>query len=446
MDRRLVATGMVIRLDDRFFPAGAAASAPETVPPTRAVTTGFLPTRNPLFLADRGGSVLAHRGTEPAHPLDAELRPVVVAGVEPPDRPSASLTITTRRHVVEAAADDLHDPARAVRQRGPGPVARGGPRRRRSQRCAMVFRPGLPQLTLRVGRFCSARPTPILGSASRDRWPRRCWSASSAPLRSFVGVRRLRLLQRARLLGGVRRRAAAHQLSIAIWTASTARRFVVGFLVALDRPEIWLFWGPYGLWLFWKDPGARGARGRPLRDHPDRPGSCPCTWAADRFSCKRQPATGIRAPTVWPSPSIRSPWPSSIRAAWPTDAVANWKVVAALVVVVSVYRDQHQQTYRARVVSAGLRTEPQPGRAPYRRRPHGPGRAGVWLSCVIAFMTQAGFSGNNRYLVLGSALVDICGAHRLSARWRGARARGAGAARRWRGVGSRARVVRVSNT
>src|SRR5205085_6420553 len=33
--------------------------------------------------------------------------------------------------------------------------------------------------------------------------------------------------------------------------------FAVGFLAALDRPEIWLFWGPYGLWLWWKDPGAR---------------------------------------------------------------------------------------------------------------------------------------------------------------------------------------------
>ncbi len=33
--------------------------------------------------------------------------------------------------------------------------------------------------------------------------------------------------------------------------------FAVGFLAALDRPEIWLFWGPYGLWLFWKDEGAR---------------------------------------------------------------------------------------------------------------------------------------------------------------------------------------------
>ncbi len=33
--------------------------------------------------------------------------------------------------------------------------------------------------------------------------------------------------------------------------------FAIGFLAALDRPEIWLFWGPYGLWLFWRDPGAR---------------------------------------------------------------------------------------------------------------------------------------------------------------------------------------------
>ena len=33
--------------------------------------------------------------------------------------------------------------------------------------------------------------------------------------------------------------------------------FALGFLAALDRPEIWLFWGPYGLYLWWKDPGAR---------------------------------------------------------------------------------------------------------------------------------------------------------------------------------------------
>jgi hypothetical protein len=33
----------------------------------------------------------------------------------------------------------------------------------------------------------------------------------------------------------------------------------------------------------------------------------------------------------------------------------------------------------------------------------------VWF-VVVAVMTQAGFSGNNRYLVIGSALVEVCGA------------------------------------
>src|ERR1700761_6581828 len=33
--------------------------------------------------------------------------------------------------------------------------------------------------------------------------------------------------------------------------------FLVGFLVALDRPEIWLFWVPYGLWLARRDRSMR---------------------------------------------------------------------------------------------------------------------------------------------------------------------------------------------
>ena len=35
------------------------------------------------------------------------------------------------------------------------------------------------------------------------------------------------------------------------------RAFVIGFFAALDRPELWFIWGPYGLYLFWRDPGAR---------------------------------------------------------------------------------------------------------------------------------------------------------------------------------------------
>jgi hypothetical protein len=49
---------------------------------------------------------------------------------------------------------------------------------------------------------------------------------------------------------------------------------------------------------------------------------------------------------------------------------------------------------------------------------------------VIAIMTQVGFSGNNRYLVLGSAMVDICGA--VGFGW-AARELAVLGARRWRG-------------
>ena len=35
------------------------------------------------------------------------------------------------------------------------------------------------------------------------------------------------------------------------------RAFVFGFIAALDRPELWIFWVPYGLWLAWRDPSAR---------------------------------------------------------------------------------------------------------------------------------------------------------------------------------------------
>jgi hypothetical protein len=35
------------------------------------------------------------------------------------------------------------------------------------------------------------------------------------------------------------------------------RAFVFGFITSLDRPELWVFWMPFGIWLAWRDPGAR---------------------------------------------------------------------------------------------------------------------------------------------------------------------------------------------
>jgi hypothetical protein len=35
------------------------------------------------------------------------------------------------------------------------------------------------------------------------------------------------------------------------------RAFIFGFIVSLDRPELWIFWMPFGIWLAWRDPSAR---------------------------------------------------------------------------------------------------------------------------------------------------------------------------------------------
>ena len=64
--------------------------------------------------------------------------------------------------------------------------------------------------------------------------------------------------------------------------------FAVAFFAALDRPEIWLFWGPYGLWLLWTDPGARKLVIRAVRADPG-------------------PVVPPRAVGIRPSPARRQP-------------------------------------------------------------------------------------------------------------------------------------------
>jgi hypothetical protein len=112
------------------------------------------------------------------------------------------------------------------------------------------------------------------------------------------------------------------------------------------------------------------------------------------------------------------------RAAWPT-MLLRIKVVAALLVL--AVAGILASTYR-RSGLAGLRTETSQARLTAALI----GLGGLAWFVVIAIMTQAGFSGNNRYLVLGSALVDICGA--IGFGW-AARELAVLASRRWRRTG-----------
>ncbi len=177
--------------------------------------------------------------------------------------------------------------------------------------------------------------------------------------------------------------------------------FVVGFFVALDRPETWLFWGPYGLWLFWT-----------RSDLPTRMLVAAsavlvliCWFVPVKLGCGSFGCSVTRA--VHPRSNsyafASDPFVAELKkAAWPT-MLLRIKLVAALLVlaVTGILWRTHR-----RAGTAGLLTAPSRARLTAALI----GLGGLAWFVVIAVMTQVGFSGNNRYLVLGAAMVDICGA------------------------------------
>ncbi len=175
--------------------------------------------------------------------------------------------------------------------------------------------------------------------------------------------------------------------------------FVMGFFVALDRPEIWLFWGPYGLWLFWKDPAMRAtiAAAAVLTLLL---WFLPVKLGCGSFGCSVSRAVHPRSNSL---AFASNPFEAELsQAAWPT-ILLRLKIVAALLVL--AVAGLSWRTYR-RDGLTGLRTPASRARMLAALL----GIGGLAWFVVIAIMTQVGFSGNNRYLVLGSAMVDTCGA------------------------------------
>jgi hypothetical protein len=174
--------------------------------------------------------------------------------------------------------------------------------------------------------------------------------------------------------------------------------FALGFVCALDRPEIWLFWGPYGLWLAWRDPGARKlVLGLFVL--------IPVLWFLPEYWGSGHFLRGVsraHTPRSNSAAFAKCPFCSELaKHAWPT--VLLRIKIAALIAVVA---------------AAALLWRPLRGRRPLRLE--GPreqalatvvvlGAFGVVWWVLISVLTQAGFSGNDRYLVLGAATIDIVG-------------------------------------
>jgi hypothetical protein len=180
--------------------------------------------------------------------------------------------------------------------------------------------------------------------------------------------------------------------------------FVAGFFAALDRPELWVFWVPYGLFVMWRDPGARKlvlvlfALIPVLWFGPELWGSGQLLRNVTRALHPRSNSAAF----------ARCPVCTVFRQeAWPLvpDRIKVLGILGLIAAAVGLWRTR-----------ASLRSGAQASRA---------ARARVWLIAIcvfgyvwwlgIAVETQAGFSGNTRYLVFGTTPIVIAGA--ISAGW-----------------------------
>jgi hypothetical protein len=186
--------------------------------------------------------------------------------------------------------------------------------------------------------------------------------------------------------------------------------FALGFVAALDRPEIWLFWGPYGLWLMWKDPSSRklvlglAVLTLVLWFVPQKLGGGSFTSGVTRAQHPRSNSAAF-ASCPFCTELVDHAWPQVL---WRIKAAAALAVVVALVLLLALWRARpgflQWRPWRA---DAGFEFASERERALVVLVACGTFGLIWWV--LVALETQAGFSGNDRYLVLGSALIEVAG-------------------------------------
>jgi hypothetical protein len=170
--------------------------------------------------------------------------------------------------------------------------------------------------------------------------------------------------------------------------------FVAGFFAALDRPEVWLVWAPYGAYLFWKDVGAR-------RLVPALFALTPALWLLPELWGSGQLLRGVtraqhprsNSPAFAHCPFCTEFGHHAWRTVWTRVKLAALVGgAAAALALLGVGSVRSRSRSRALLVLLTLVVS----------------GFGWWIT--IALETQAGFSGNDRYLALGAALVSVAGA------------------------------------
>jgi hypothetical protein len=184
------------------------------------------------------------------------------------------------------------------------------------------------------------------------------------------------------------------------WRAALA----LGTAAALLRPEVWPFLGLYGLWLWRREPGARGAVVAAgvvvpvLWLGPDVLGIGGALSASR--AARGEPSLGSAALESVPGLAVLA------------DAVALLTVPATLAAIAATIAGP--RLARARSASPLLARAPAAGRRLARALA---AAALAWI-LIVAVMAQAGYAGNPRYLV--AAMAFGCVLAGAGAAWLGA--------------------------
>jgi len=177
--------------------------------------------------------------------------------------------------------------------------------------------------------------------------------------------------------------------------------FVLGFFPALDRPEIWAFWGLYGLYLFRRDPGARKLVVALFA-------AVPCLWFLPELWGSGHIFRGVNQalhPHNGAASFSKCPYCTELRAA-SHSVLSRVKITVALIAAGAAFSIWRALRRRTSGLAAAVREQ--------AHRPEGivlvMAVVGILWFLEITAMTQAGFSGNTRYLIIGGALVLVVGA------------------------------------
>lgn len=179
-----------------------------------------------------------------------------------------------------------------------------------------------------------------------------------------------------------------------------ARRqaFAIGFLAALDRPELWFFWVPYGIYLWRREPESRRLVAALLL-------LVPALWFLPELWGSGQLLRGVtRAQHPRPNSAAFASCPVCTvfkQEAWPS-LLNRVKLPAILALVAAAWGLWRTRAawWRRRGTTAATRA---------RTAVLALGLSGFVWWFGIAVETQDGFSGNNRYLLLGTACLAIVG-------------------------------------